>query len=740
MSDPNADVHGSGPLPLHRRFLAWMTSPGKGGWPGAAGAFGVLYLFALTALSTSGPLVSDREPVLGTAAHAVAELVRLRYASEIARITVILAAATIATGAMMGMLAGALLWLRARVAGAPALPRWKAAVLLGLVVVFEHGAFVAWSMTLNPQVFADRFYAAFGLPRALQLFATASFSPTGVIVSGAVAAAAFVLGKPSGWGRILRGWARWARRRPAVFGFLVVAAVASIAWLLVPYPSPKSSKHNALPNVLILASDSLRADRLRPSVAPHLSALAAESTTFERAYVTVPRTFPSWVTILTGRHAHHHGVRMDMPRWEERAKDFDALPQRFSRAGYRTSVISDFAGDIFDRIQLGFSTCDAPHIDFRKMLQQRGIKRDLALFPFADTPLGRAALPVVGSLETATDPSGIAERAMAEMRRAEGRPFFLTVFFSTTHFPYAAPFPYYKKFTDPAYRGPFKYAKEVGLADDTVITDDDVRQVRALYDGSVASVDDAAGRILDEVKRDGLADSTIIVVTSDHGEGLFETTLAQGHGDNLFGDEGTHVPLSIFDPRRPLAHREKAVVSSVDIAPTLYELAGVPAPPDLDGRSLAPAVGGAPLASRPVFAETELWMSDRPHVPDALRIAYPHLADLLEIDQAHDDMAVVRAEVEEITLVARHRMVKDERWKLIYMPTRLGVRYLLFDTERDPAEFHDVFAKEPEEAARMSGVLWQWMLQDPRMTKERGYLVPKPRSPHVDPVKEGSPP
>ena len=102
-------------------------------------------------------------------------------------------------------------------------------------------------------------------------------------------------------------------------------------------------------NVLVLAADSLRADRLDPKIAPNLAALAAKGTRFDRAYVSIPRTFPSWVTILTGRHGHHHGIRSMFPTWEDRAKDFDALPQRLAQAGWSTGVVSDYAGDIFGR-------------------------------------------------------------------------------------------------------------------------------------------------------------------------------------------------------------------------------------------------------------------------------------------------------------------------------------------------------------------------------------------------------
>src|SRR5262249_17170971 len=135
-------------------------------------------------------------------------------------------------------------------------------------------------------------------------------------------------------------------------------------------------------NVLVLAADSLRADRLDPRVAPTLAALASRGTRFDRAYVSLPRTFPSWVTLLTGRHPHHHGIWSVFPRWEERAKDFDALPEHLAGAGWRTEVVSDFAGDIFTRVDLGFARVEAPSFDFKQLVRQRAIERATPLLPF----------------------------------------------------------------------------------------------------------------------------------------------------------------------------------------------------------------------------------------------------------------------------------------------------------------------------------------------------------------------
>ncbi|HLK40465.1 MAG TPA: sulfatase-like hydrolase/transferase, partial [Polyangiaceae bacterium] len=526
--------------------------------------------------------------------------------------------------------------------------------------------------------------------------------------------------------RIKRGVAG-ARRATTKTAAIAFAALFALALAHLPSAKAGSRPGAEHPNVIILAADSLRADRLDRRTAPHLAALAARSTTFDSAYVSLPRTFPSWVSILTGRHPHHHGIRSMFPRWEERTCDFHALPDRLARAGWNTAVVSDYAGDIFSRIDLGFGRIDVPEFDFRQLVRQRALERATPLLPVLHSRLGRSAFPVLREMNDAADPQMLAGDAVRTMRALERRgPFFLVVFFSTAHFPYAAPAPYFRRFTDPAYRGRYKYLKPVGLGAEAAPDARDERQVRALYDGAVNAIDDAAQSILDAVDHDGLADHTILVVTADHGETLYDHGHGIGHGDHLFGDEGTHVPLVVFDPRTRAPHHETATVRDVDLAPTIYALTGVAPPSDLDGRSLAPAIAGKSIEPALAYAETGLWFTETiPGLPADLRLPYPGIARLTEVDTLHGDEVVLQTAMRPLTLVAKHRMVRDARYKLLYVPTRSGVRWLLFDTKEDPGEEHDVAESHPDVVARLQGELWAWMQHDPEMTERDGYLVPR---------------
>ena len=739
---------------------------------------GAIYVLALLAVARMRPIVGDHDEVLGADAHNVAEVVEVRFAGDVRRLTIAIAATGALVGAALGIAARALALWRERLGRRRPRGRLaRAATTLGLVIAL-HAAWTLWAMARTPALFAEGWYLAGGARRTVQVIATDVLGPGGVLAVTIAALAFYVFDPPRLWrrygGRLGGaagggGLARWtaallapiarrrrgdrgrrsaaprqavrrraARRRAIRRGATAIAVLGAAGAAALALRAGATGDARARggaaagagarrPNVLILAADSLRFDRLTPRTAPRLSELADRGTRFDRAYVSIPRTFPSWVTILTGRHAHHHGVRSMFARWEDRARDFDALPERLAGAGYQTAVISDYVGDIFTRIDLGFGEIDAPTFNFHELLRLRALERQTPLIPFFVSDVGRRAFPTMREHQSAADADLVADETIDALGRLGGAPFFLTVFFSTTHFPYAAKAPYYGRFTDPSYRGLYKYSKPVELGSSTSPPDDaDVRQVRGLYDGAVASVDAAAGRVLDALERRGLADDTIVVVTADHGETLFEMGRLHGHGDHLFGDEGTHVPLVVFDPRRPGARRVDAIARDVDLAPTLYALTGVAPPADLDGRSLAPAIAGAALSPVLAYAETELWFNQPSGVPDDLRLPTTTLFWLAELDGAHGDEVVLRDEMRPLSIVQRHRMVRDERYKLIYAPTRGGVVYLLYDTIADPDEARDVAAEHPDVVARLKNDLWRWMLEDPSMRELHGYLVPRP--------------
>src|SRR5262249_18299970 len=135
------------------------------------------------------------------------------------------------------------------------------------------------------------------------------------------------------------------------------------------------------------------------------------------------------------------------------------LPNWLREAGYQTEIVSDYAGEIFSRTPLGFSHVDAPRFDIEAIIGQRGLQVHPNILPYAATAIGRRLFPALTASPEWSDPSALAEHALARLAKLSSRPSFLTIFFSAPHFPSAAPDPYYRRFTNPKYQGPFRFEK-----------------------------------------------------------------------------------------------------------------------------------------------------------------------------------------------------------------------------------------------------------------------------------------
>jgi hypothetical protein len=441
-----------------------------------------------------------------------------------------------------------------------------------------HAACQAWGMAHAPQLYANSFYARGAALRTLQILVTDVLGSNGVAVLAAALLAAFVAGLPRAPALCicrLRVFARAvSHRMPRVMATaMVVPAIGLCATYVARRstrgdPSSEASgalasramRYSSRPNVLVIAVTSLRADRLTPAIAPRLSALAKSGSRFERAFVSMPSTLPSLVTLFTGRTADHHGVRTMFPSYAACAKNFDALPARLSNAGYVTRVVSDDVDDTFARIDLGFDNVDAKSRGARRSIRERELARAMLFLPFLQSRAGRAFFPALRGIKGGSDPSTLATDArsalasLAEARRKGPAPFFLTVVFSAASDPYAVPAPYYARFSDKTYRGRFKYDFDSSLNSSLALDAKDIAQVRALYNGAVASIDAAVGQILDALVDEGQGGNTIVILTGVHGESLFENGHGQGHGNHLFGDEGVHVPLLKLWRSRSLAN------------------------------------------------------------------------------------------------------------------------------------------------------------------------------------------
>jgi arylsulfatase A-like enzyme len=487
-------------------------------------------------------------------------------------------------------------------------------------------------------------------------------------------------------------------------------------------------KPGAPPNILMIGSDTLRADRLgvlgyQRTLTPHIDALAAHSTLFSRCYVPCARTAPSLISMLTGTWPHTHGVRDNFVDDAHTQLPVEALPTLLKRAGYRTAAISDWCGADMGKFSFGFDYTDLPDDQWNlKYLIRQGPK-DLRLFVslFTHNRLGRLFLPELYYLGGVPMTRALGSRARRLVSRLaeSAQPFFMNVFYSTTHPPFASEWPWYTHCADPAYTGESKFAM-AKLSDPFDIIrrqgapreEFDLDQIIDLYDGCVAQFDDEVGKILAHLDACGLADNTIVVVYSDHGMEFFEHD-TWGQGNSAIGDFSARIPLLIRDPQRSRGKRIDSVVRSIDLAPTLLDLAGCLPAAQMEGVSLAPHIDAQSAPPElDAFNETGIWINDIPGLP-ITHLRYPDLLELLEIPDRDNGSFAIKPQYHEIILAAKDRMLCNGRWKLTYQPLHDGCRLMLFNLENDPTCRHDVLADHRELADALWERLARWIANDP---------------------------
>ena len=468
---------------------------------------------------------------------------------------------------------------------------------------------------------------------------------------------------------------------------------------------------DATPNILMIGSDTLRADRLgalgyRRMLTPHIDQLATAGALFANCYVPCARTAPSLISMLTGTWPHTHGIRDNFADDENTRLKVEALPSRLKKAGYRTAAISDWCGADMGKFSFGFDYTDLPEDQWNlKYLIRQGPK-DLRLYVslFTHNRLGRLLLPELYYLGGVplTQPLGKRARRLVSRLAESAQPFFLNVFYSTTHPPFASEWPWYTRFADPAYAGESKFAMarltdpfEIIRRQGAPKEEFDLDQIIDLYDGCVAEFDNEVGRMLAHLETCGLADNTIIVVYSDHGMEFFEHD-TWGQGNSAVGDFSPRIPLVIRDPRRPARGKVDKVVRSIDLAPTLLELVDVPPVASMDGASLVGCLtenGVCPELD--AFNETGIWIADIPGLPDT-HLRYPDLLELMEVPNSASGTLAIKPEYCKAILAAKDRMIRHGRWKLVYQPLESGYLLRLFDLETDAACQHDLSGSQSE--------------------------------------------
>jgi arylsulfatase A-like enzyme len=455
-------------------------------------------------------------------------------------------------------------------------------------------------------------------------------------------------------------------RRDAVR--LIAGAVATL-----PLAVPRSRAQRRAPNVLFIMTDDQRQDAMsaygnRILRTPHMDRIAAGGVRFTEAFVTNSLCQPSRASILTGLYSHAHGVITNGggPVYYNQLglrADQITFPHLFRAAGYHTAVVGKWhlrsmptgfdawvvfpdQGDYHDPVMIANGT----------QVKLRG---------HADDVVGDQALMFLRS-------------------RPNDRPFCLLYQFKSPHRAWLPAERHARTFDDVEIPLPRTYEDrlagkpdamrraEMALADmpdfhergvdpSLPVEERKRRNLEALvknYYRVLLSVDDNVGRVLDFLDQERLADDTIVVYTSDNGFFLGEFGMFD---KRLMYEPSIRVPLLVRYPARvkPLVDSTHLVLN-VDVAPTLLELAGLPTPAGLHGRSLVPLLRGESPPWRDAF-----------------------LYEYYEYPAEH--------------CVRKNRGVRDGRWKLIQFWEQ-PEEWELYDLQADPDEVTNLAGRREHRA------------------------------------------
>jgi len=387
------------------------------------------------------------------------------------------------------------------------------------------------------------------------------------------------------------------------------------------------------PNVLYIFADQWRAQATGyagdPNVrTPNLDRLAGESIDFHRAVSGTPVCTPARATLLTGQYALTHGVFVNDVRLDPEAR---TLGKVFKEAGYRTAYVGKWHLDGQERS--AFIPEERQHgFDYWKALDCTHDYNDSKYFEDND-PAPRKW--------DGYDAFAQAEDVISYLKSHDGSaPFFLTLSFGPPHDPYHTAPEAFRALYDPA---------AIELRPNVPEEQADYwREQLAGYYAHCSALDHAIGRVVETLDELGLADDTILVVSSDHGDMLG----SHGAKDKQQPyDESIRIPLLLRWPRRfgRAGRKDGASIDVIDHMPTLLGLAGAPIPESVEGRDFSGYLADGSAGFR----------------ADEALLACPHPFGQWNRDEGGREFRGVRTE--------RYTYVRD-----------LDGPWLLFDNANDP--------------------------------------------------------
>ncbi len=441
------------------------------------------------------------------------------------------------------------------------------------------------------------------------------------------------------------------------------------------------------PNIILIIIDALRARNLgcygydKPT-SPNIDEIAGKGVLFENAYCCINCTDPSLTSILTSRFPASHGLLHHPPHLTQeeidKVRHIPFLQEILKKNGYRTHAVDWLGGwrrrgyDYYSGI---ITTSKKPIIGLQKLVAYTRLERPLFWLK-ARIP-GWERIGSSGKSYDAAD--AVTNQALNIIHEQTGKPFFLFLHYWDTHFPYVPP----KGYRDKFYRGYDYDVKGIDKANigskignptykqyvaEWLKVCKDVKEVLCRYDGTVNFVDDQVGRLIEGLKKNGILDNTILIVTADHGESLLEHEIYFEH-HGLY-EPNIQVPLIIVGPGVfSSGKRVSGFVQHIDLMPTILDLLNIPGPDRMQGESLLNFIHGDKESVRDyIFVEEAMRQRKR---------------------------ALSNGPYKYIMTVPRHTSRCSECWRVH------GGEEELYDLVHDPEEKKNMVNELPEIASKM---------------------------------------
>lgn len=425
---------------------------------------------------------------------------------------------------------------------------------------------------------------------------------------------------------------------------LIIALSINAAGVGLKYFNP-----NTGPNIILLLMDTLRADHLgcygytRPT-SPHIDEFGKGSLLFERALSNSPWTKPSMGSLFTSKYPSSHLAF----NWSDDLNDVNlTLAELLKNLNYFT---------------VAFQT---------NPILSKNHNFNQGFMLFEDIPHENAEL-VVSQFSHWLE------------KYKSGRPFFAYLHFMDPHLPYEAPAEFLKPFESRPLESEFtgqEHPTLIRKATGQGITDDDKQHLTNLYDAEIRYLDSNFEKIISALEKKGLKDNTVIILTSDHGEELWDHGSFE-HGHTLYR-EVLHVPLIIGYSKSIPSRSINSLIHLMDLLPTVLHLAGQDITRDLNGKSLIPSeIEGKP-ASRTMYFEGLLYGTEKKGI---LREGWKLIED-----------------TGEIWPMALH-LPESERQSLSSITSQ---KFELYNTETDFYDKDNVIERFPQIAKELKKLLQQ---------------------------------